>query len=180
MSVLRNRPRRVVAPLLTPLVAGVLAACNGSDRRIDEQLRADLLAASQAPAARQQYASPAELGYPPGYVSGGQPATAPYPSQNPSPYPPPPRTRVVYVPQGGSGRRAGTVAARASSIGEGGEYRGGSDDRRQTQKGALIGAASGAAIGVIASRDKAKGAAIGALGGAVLGGLIGHQVRNPD
>lgn len=189
MSALRTRLRLAAVPLLAPVAFGVLTACNGSDRKIDEQLRADLTAAAQAPGYRQQYASPMELGYPQGYAPAPQ-GYAPYPGQYPQPYPQPyppqaypqpypqPQpTRVVYVPQGGTVRRAGTVGGSGSASGGGsGVYQ----ERRQTQKGAIIGAASGAAIGVISSRDKAKGAAIGALGGAVLGGLIGHQVKNPN
>jgi hypothetical protein len=83
---------------------------------------------------------------------------------------------VVYVPQQGTVRRAGTVGGSGgASNGRGVVY----EERRNTQKGAIIGAASGAAIGVLSSRDRAQGAAIGALGGAVLGGMIGHQVRAP-
>jgi hypothetical protein len=194
MSALRHRLRLAAVPLLAPIAFGVLTACNGNDRKVDEQLRADLLAASQAPGNRQQFMSPAELGYPQGYPPGMQQGYAPYPGQYPQPYPQPyppqaygypqpyPQqqapTRVVYVPQQtGTVRRAGTVGGSGNgSGGSGAVY----SERRQTQKGAIIGAASGAAIGVISSRDKAKGAAIGALGGAVLGGLIGHQVKNPN
>lgn len=191
MSALRTRLRLAAVPLLAPIAFGVLTACNGAKNTVDEQLRADLTAAAQAPGNRQQYASPMELGYPQGYAPGAQPGYAPYPGQYPQPYPPsyPPQaygypqpypqqaqTRVVYVPQGGAARRAGTVSGGTANGGGGS----GAGDRRQTQKGAIIGAASGAAIGVISSRDKAKGAAIGALGGAVLGGLIGHQVKNPN
>ncbi len=189
MSALRTRLRLAAVPLLAPIAFGVLTACNGAENKVDEQLRADLSAAAQAPGYRQQFASPAELGYPQGYAPGMQQGYAPYPGQYPQPYPPQAygypqpypqqaQTRVVYVPQSGTVRRAGTVggSGSASGSGSGAVY----GERRQTQKGAIIGAASGAAIGVISSRDKAKGAAIGALGGAVLGGLIGHQVKNPN
>lgn len=190
MSALHTRLRTAAVPLLAPIAFGVLTACGGSDRQIDDQLRADLMAAAQAPTNRQQFMSPAELGYPQGYAPGYQQGYAPYPGQYPQPYPQPyppqaypapypqqTQTRVVYVPQSGTARRSGSAGAgRGSSSGGSGVV---NQESRNTQKGAIIGAASGAAIGVISSRDKAKGAAIGALGGAVLGGLIGHQVKNP-
>jgi hypothetical protein len=153
----RIRLQRTWVLVLAPLAIGPPTACQGSDRALDEQMRADLLAASQAPSTRQQYMSPAKLGYPagsmpvPGYqgyapVAGGYPQ--PYATGYPQPvmYPAPALqpTRVVYAPQPAPARRT-----------------------------------TGAAIGVISSRDRAKGAAVGALGGAVLGGLIGHQVRTP-
>lgn len=191
MSELTTRLRTAAVPILAPIAFGVLTACGGSDRQLDEQLRADLLAASQAPANRQQFVSPAEMGYPQGYVPGYQPGYAPYagqypqpygppypPQAYPAPYPPPAPTRVVYVPQSTGTRRTSSVGAGAGSGAGGGGT--GTATRGNTQKGAIIGAASGAAIGVISSRDKAKGAAIGALGGAVLGGIIGHQVRTPQ
>lgn len=192
MSAFQTRLRTAAVPLLAPIAFGVLTACGGNDRKIDEQLRADLMAASQAPTNRQQYMSPAEMGYPQGYAPGYQQGYAPYPGQYPQPYaqaypqpyppqsypaPSPAQTRVVYVPQQSTVRRSGSVGA-GGGVGQGGTGTV-AQERRNTQKGAIIGAASGAAIGVISSRDKAKGAAIGALGGAVLGGMIGHQVKTP-
>jgi hypothetical protein len=189
MSALRTRLRTAAVPILAPIAFGVLTACSGSDRTVDDQLKADLMAASQAPANRQQFVSPAEMGYPQGYAPGYQQGYAPYPGQYPQPYPQPyppqaypapypqqAQTRVVYVPQSTGARRAGTVGGSGSGTGGSGAVY---EERRNTQKGAIIGAASGAAIGVISSRDKAKGAAVGALGGAVLGGIIGHQVKTP-
>lgn len=191
MSALVPRLRLAAVPLLAPVAFGVLTACSGNDRRVDDQLRADLMAASQAPANRQQFMSPAELGLPQGYAPGYQQGYAPYPGAYPQGYPPPypPQAypapypasapapaRVVHVPQQGTVRRAGTVGGSGTASGGRGVVY---EERRNTQKGAIIGAASGAAIGVISSRDRAKGAAIGALGGAVLGGMIGHQVRTP-
>ena len=42
------------------------------------------------------------------------------------------------------------------------------------EKGAIIGAASGAAIGALASKDnRSKGALIGAVGGGIAGGAVG-------
>lgn len=186
MKRLGARLRTAAVPLLAPIAFGVLTACSGDDRKIDEQLRADLLAASQAPANRQQFMSPAEMGYPQGYMPGYQQGYAPYPGQYPAPYPPygqpyptgypapypqPAQQRVVYVPQRTTVGRAGTVSGGAGTVYE--------TERRNTQKGAIIGAATGAAIGVATSRDRVKGAAVGAIGGAILGGVIGHQVKTP-
>jgi len=53
------------------------------------------------------------------------------------------------------------------------------DNMSKTQKGAVIGAGSGALIGTAVSRD-AKGALIGGAAGAVGGGVIGHQMDKKD
>ena len=105
MSFSRSNERASAFPLLAPVAFAVLTACNGNER-VDEQLRADLAAASTAPSARQGYVSPQELGYPQGYAPNYQPgygAYAPAPYGYPQPvaaYPQPqPQTRVVYVPQ---------------------------------------------------------------------------------
>jgi hypothetical protein len=196
MSPIRTRLRMAAVSLLAPLAFGVLTACSGdNDRKVDEQLRADLLAASQTPGNRQQYASPAELGYAP-YPQGYAPGYAPYPGaqvpgQYPQPYAQPyppgaypapypqPQPQVVYVPQQTTVRRTGTAGGSGTGTAGSGSRGTVYEERRNTQKGAVVGAATGAAIGVISSRDKAKGAAVGALGGAVLGGIIGHQVKTP-
>lgn len=184
MSITRSNLRGSALSLLAPVAFGVLTACGGRDSRVDDQLRADLAAASTAPSVRQQFASPQELAYGQGYAPNYQPgygayAPQPYPPQYGYPqqvaYPQQP-ARVVYVPQ-----RASTTG-RASSGSGSGVYSGGQvaqPAKRNTQKGAIIGAAAGAAVGVATSRDKLKGGAIGALGGAVLGGVIGHQIKTP-
>jgi len=180
---------RHVSLLLIPVAFGMLTACGGADRRLDEQLKADLAAAAQAPGSRAQFASPAEAGYPQGYAPQypgqyaapygypqagypqGYPPTA-YPQGFPAPQP---QTRVVYVPQQSSVRRTSSAGSGGGSTG--GAANGSGTRPANTQKGAIIGA--GAAIGVATSRDKVKGGAIGALGGAVLGGIIGHQIKKP-
>ncbi len=187
MTLIRTRLRHS-ALLIAPFAFGVLTACSGSNK-MDEQLKADLAAASQAPGVRGQFASPAELGYPQGYAPNYQPGYQAYDPRYPAPqygypqpypqagYPAPqaPQTRVVYVPQQSSVRRTSSAGS------GGGTYSGGQVARQSTgtqkQKGAIIGAATGAAIGIATARDKAKGGAIGALGGAVLGGVIGHQIK---
>ncbi|HEY0929709.1 MAG TPA: glycine zipper domain-containing protein [Gemmatimonas sp.] len=184
MPSLPSRMRQAALPLLAPVAFGVLTACGGRDKDFDQQLRADLMAAAQAPANRQMYVGPAELGYPQGY--------APYPGQYQTPYgyqqasypqagypAPQPQTRVVYVPAPQSTSRSSAGAGTGSSGNGSGSGAGTQAGRRQTEKGAIYGAAAGAAIGVLSSRDKGKGAAVGALGGAVLGGMIGHQVQRP-
>jgi hypothetical protein len=197
MTQFRTRIRHA-SLVLAPLSFAVMTACGGADQRLDEQLKADLAAAAQAPGNRGQFASPAELGYPQGYAPqypGQYPS--PYPVQNgyPQPYPqagypqagypqgypaPQPQTRVVYVPQQSTVRRTSSAGAPVGSGGGSGSGSRGSGERpANTQKGAIIGAATGAAIGVATSRDRVKGGAIGALGGAVLGGIIGHQIKKP-
>jgi outer membrane protein OmpA-like peptidoglycan-associated protein len=48
-----------------------------------------------------------------------------------------------------------------------------------TEKGILIGAASGAGIGALAKKDKrGKGALVGAIGGGIAGGLVGNYMDN--
>ena len=85
MQLIRTLRRSSVLSLLASLVFGFLTACGGSDARIDEQLRADLAAAAQAPGARGQFASPAELGYGQGYAPNYSPGAQAY---GPQPYPP--------------------------------------------------------------------------------------------
>lgn len=191
MSFSRSNIRVSAFPLLAPVAFAVLTACGPSDsQRVDDQLRADLAAAAQAP--RQQFASPQEMGYGQGYAPNYQPGYGAYQPGAYSPYPPPQygypqaygypqpqpaQQRVVYVPQRTTARRSS-----AGSSGGGGSYgtvQSQPATKRNAQKGAIIGAATGAAIGVATSRDKLKGGAIGALGGAVLGGVIGHQIKTP-
>ncbi|MCO4099594.1 hypothetical protein [Gemmatimonas sp.] len=161
ISAFHTRLRAAAVPLLTPIAFGVLTACGGSDCQIDEPLRADLTAASQSPANRQPFMNPAEMDYPQRYAPGYQQGDAPYPGQYPQPYPQPyppqaypaphsqqAQTRGVYVPQSGAVRRSGSVGGGSGVV---------CQERRNTQ----------------------KGAGIGALGGAVLGWLIGHQVNTP-
>lgn len=198
VPLVRNTQRNFVLGLMAPVVLGALAACGGGrDSGFDQQLRADLLAAAQAPTSRQMYASPAELGYPQGYAPypGQYPVAYGAPGGYPMPvYPQPvyqrPQTRVVYAPapastsgaarhssgDGAGSARPGNGNGSSGDVGDAGGQAG----RRQTEKGAIYGAAAGAAIGVLSSRDRAQGAAVGALGGAVLGGIIGHEVRRPE
>src|SRR5262245_45736897 len=83
VSMLLIRSRRTL--LVVSGGVALLTACGRDERRVDDLLRADLAAAAQAPSMRQQFASPAELGYPQGYAPNGMPQYA-YPQQYPQPY----------------------------------------------------------------------------------------------
>ena len=174
MTLIRSSLRASAITLAAPLAFVLLTACGGDRSGVDEQLRADLAAAAQAPTMRQQFASPMELQY-------QQQAYAQQYGQYPPPqaygypqpvYAPAPAPRVVV-------QRAPVVYS-GSSAGSGGSVVVAQQPtQRNTQKGAVIGAATGAVIGVATSKDRVKGGAIGAVAGAVLGGVIGHQIKTP-
>ena len=52
------------------------------------------------------------------------------------------------------------------------------DNMGKTEKGAIIGAGGGAALGGLVGGK--KGAAIGGIGGAVGGGVVGHKMDKDD
>lgn len=184
--------------LLAVLASAILlGACGSSgDKALDDALRADLSMASSAPSMRPGYVSPMELGYPPpGYAypqAYGQGYPPPYPPGYPQPYPqgyPQPYPQAGYpapYPQAGYPQPVAYPAPapqqtvyRAPSQGTGtsaGSGRGGVATENNTKRGAIIGGASGAAVGIITSRDKVKGGAVGAITGAVLGGVVGSQI----
>jgi hypothetical protein len=181
MTFLKSSFRASALTLAAPLAFVVLTACSSDRSRADEQLRADL-AAAQAP--RQQFASPAELGYPqagypqPGYPQAGYPYGQ-YPGYAPYPQPygyPQPVYAPAPAPQRVVVQRAPTVYRGSAS---GGSVAVQQPTKRNTEKGAIIGAATGAAVGVATSKDRLKGGAIGAVAGAVVGGVIGHQIKTP-
>lgn len=135
--------------LLAPLA--ILGAACGKTAP-DDTLKNDLALASQAQQFMpQQVMSPAELGF-----AGANPYTTPI-RQAARTAPAPVRrtassaSRVVYEP-------APQVVV------------------KHTKRDAAIGAAAGAVIGAVASRDKLKGGLIGAAAGAILGGVIGNNV----
>lgn len=156
----RSRVHRTIA------FAGVfgllaLAACGGKDETaMDEALRQDLwLAARTNPYA--PYVSPIEQGY------AGYPAPMPYQAQ---PYgggyvqPVAARqTPVVYRAPAPAPSRAPAQQPEMVTV-------------KNTKRDAIIGAAAGAAIGAVTSRDKLKGAVIGAAAGGLLGAVIGNNV----
>lgn len=180
--------------LLAVLASAILlGACGGSnDKALDDALRADLSMASSAPSMRSAYVGPMELGYPPpGYAypqayGQGYPQPYPqggYPAPYPQPYPqagyPAPYPQPVAYPAPAPQRAPQQVVYRAPSQGTGtsaGTGRGGVVTENNTKRGAIIGGASGAAVGILTSRDKVKGGAVGAITGAVLGGVVGSQI----
>ena len=138
---------------LAAIAIVVLGACSNRDQvpPMDASLSGDLaLAASSQPYMPQQYVSPMEQGYAPGYA---QPAV-----YRPQPAPTRPRTTA----------RAPQTARVPSGSGE--------VVHRNTKRDAVIGATAGAVIGATTSRDKVKGAIVGAAVGGVLGGIVGHTV----
>lgn len=195
------RVRRVLSPVTIGVTVLALAACGSErDRAFEDALRADLALAAGAPSLRQAYVGPAELGYPPGYGPAyrapgygasayGSPAYGyPAPGYPPAGYPAPgypagavpavaypapaPPTRVVYRTPTAGGGASGTGAAGSAS----GSGAGGVVTENNTKRGAIIGGATGAAVGIMTSRDKVKGGAVGAITGAVLGGVVGSQI----
>ncbi|HET7585352.1 MAG TPA: YMGG-like glycine zipper-containing protein [Gemmatimonadaceae bacterium] len=154
---------------LTILPAAVLlAACGGREQsRADDALSRDLsLAATVQPQYAQPYASPAELGYAPGYgPQAPAPQYAPYGQvqqvpvvYRPAPAPQPaPRTRTIY-------RAPAPAPAPAPA-----------QPVRHTKRDALIGATAGAIVGASIGRN-AKGTLIGAAAGGLLGAAVGHTV----
>lgn len=143
--------RKLVTLMTLPAVV-LIAACGRDDAKtLDEALRQDLTLASQA-YPNQAFVSPQEMGY------YGAPRTSGY-------YPTPVATR--YPSNGGVIRRvpssSGSVAQRTRVV-------------KQTKRDAVIGAAAGAAIGAVTSRDRLKGAVIGAAAGGILGAVFGNNV----
>jgi hypothetical protein len=154
----------VKALLLIPALA--LAACGRSgDKPMDDALRSDLSLASQVqPYQPQQTISPTELGYANGatpYAPGYAPAPRPYNAA-----PAPVRTRTVYRSAPARSTSAGTYepAPQRTRI------------EKHTGRDAAIGAAAGAILGGVTSRNKVKGAVIGAAAGGILGAVIGNNV----
>ncbi|MEO6446710.1 MAG: YMGG-like glycine zipper-containing protein [Gemmatimonadaceae bacterium] len=152
---------RVFAPIAALLV---LASCQKEAAPpIDAALRNDLALASQMqPYQPQMYVSPQEAGY--GY--GTAPGYYPQPQYAPRPQ------QVVY-------RQAPQVIRRAPapvSRSEAGVYASESRVVKHTKRDAIIGAAAGAAIGAVSTRNRVKGAVIGAAAGGLIGAIIGEKV----
>lgn len=143
------KTRLVRSTLLAGLVA--LAACGNDESRID-QLRKDLMLVSGA-YPYQPYMTPLEQGYAPRY----QPQ--PYTNGGYIPVnarPTPVRRAPVYA--------STTTRAPATRV------------VKNTKRDAIIGAAAGAALGAVISRDRVKGAVIGAAAGGIIGAVIGNNV----
>ena len=138
------------------MIAGlvVLAACGVDESKIDELRKELMLANSAYP--YQPYMTPLEQGY--GY---------------PPRYQPQPYTNGGYIP----------VSARSAPVVRREPVYASTTTRapatrvvKNTKRDAIIGAAAGAAIGAVISRDRVKGAVIGAAAGGILGAVIGNNV----
>jgi uncharacterized protein YcfJ len=144
--------RIVRSMMLVGLV--VLTACGNDAARI-EQLRKDLMLANGA-YPYQPYMTPLEQGY--GYA----------PRNQPQPY-----TNGGYIP---ATTRSAPVARRAPVYASTTTRAPATRVVKNTKRDAIIGAAAGAAIGAVVSRDRLKGAVIGAAAGGILGAVIGNNV----
>lgn len=142
--------------------AAVLAVACGrnSAPALDDALKSDLALASQTqPYNPQQFLSPTEAGL------GAQPQNLQAVARQP----------VYSAPV----RRASTARRSSASRGGGGYYPAPNPPTRvekHTGRDAAIGAAAGAVLGSVSSRDKIKGAIIGAAAGGILGAVIGNNV----
>lgn len=152
--------RTSVRPIFL-LSALALAACGREQARpMDDALRNDLSLASQMQAYQPlQTVSPMEMGYAGAspYAPGFAPVAA---------APAPVRTRTVYRSRPAQSSSGGTYepARQRTRI------------EKHTGRDAAIGAAAGAILGGVTSRDKVKGAVIGAAAGGILGAVIGNNV----
>ena len=154
---MRNTVKYIAIPVLD-----LLAACGRGKEAapaMDDALRNDLsLANSTQPYQPQQFVSPMEQAYmQQGY---GQPQMMTAGTYYPAPAPVRRTTttaRPVY-------RSSGTTTARRA------------EPIRHTKRDAVIGAATGAVIGVATSRDKVKGGLIGAAIGGLAGAVVGHTI----
>ena len=153
--------RRLSWLMLVPLASIAMACDRGAKPAIDDALKNDLALASQAQAYNpQQFLGPAEAGY------GAQ-------QQQYAP-----RTIQAVARQPVSTARRTTTARRSSSS-SGGYYPAPEPPEqviKNTKRDAIIGAAAGAVIGAVSSRDKVKGGVIGAAAGGILGAVVGSTV----
>lgn len=149
---------RKLNSLVLVSMAMVAVAC-GSSSKVDDALKNDLALASQAQAYNpQQFISPAEAGL---AAQGYAPQTI----------------QTVARQPVATARRTTSTARRSSG---GGGYYPAPQPRtevvKHTGRDAAIGAAAGAIIGAVSSRDKVKGGLIGAAAGGILGAVIGNNV----
>jgi len=141
------------------MVAGLatIAACGNNDAARIEQLRKDLMLANGG-YPYQPYMTPLEQGY--GYAPGYQPQPYRNGGYIPASTRPAPAPAVRRAPVYAST----TARAPATRV------------VKNTKRDAIIGAAAGAALGAVISRDRVKGAVIGAAAGGLLGAVIGNNV----
>jgi len=132
----------------------VLNACGNNESEIDELRKQLMLANGAYP--YQPYMTPLEQGY--GYAPRYQ--SQPYANGGYIPATarstPVVRREPVYA--------STTTRAPATRV------------VKNTKRDAIIGAAAGAALGAVVSRDRVKGAVIGAAAGGILGAVIGNNV----
>ena len=150
--------------MLVPMAA-LAVACGRSGSAVDDALKNDLALASQAQAYNpQQFVSPTEAGLtglaatPQGYA---------------------PRVTQTVARRPAATVRRTSTARRSSGSSGGGYYPAPEPPTRvikHTHRDAAIGAAAGAVIGAMSSRDKIKGGIIGAAAGGILGAVIGNNV----
>ncbi len=152
---------RKLNSLVIVSMAALAVACGRSGPKVDDALKNDLALASQAQAYNPQaFISPTEAGL------AAQPGYAP-------------QTIQTVARQPVTTARRSTSTARRSSSGGGGSYYPAptrTETVKHTKRDAAIGAAAGAVIGAVASRDKIKGGIIGAAAGGILGAVIGNNV----
>ena len=150
--------------VLVPAAILAVACGRNSTPALDDALKSDLALASQAqPYNPQQFMSPTEAGL------AAQPQNFQAAARQPVSSAPVRRTSTVR-------RSSGTSRA---SGGGGGYYPAPAPPTRvekHTGRDAAIGAAAGAVLGGVSSRDKIKGAVIGAAAGGILGAVIGNNV----
>lgn len=132
-------------------------ACSGNDKKVDDALNADLATAAQAnPYSPLDSISAAERA---GIAAA---ATAPA------------LTSTASAPRRTAPRR---TASRSTSYPV---YSAPAPAPKRvikhTKRDAAIGAAAGAVLGAVTSRNKVKGAIIGGAAGAIIGGVIGNNV----
>ena len=131
----------------------MLSACGNDESEIDELRKQLMLANGAYP--YQPYMTPLEQGY--GYA----------PRYQPQPY-----TNGGYIP---ASARPTPVVRRAPVSASTTTRAPATRVVKNTKRDAIIGAAAGAAIGAVITRD-VKGAVIGAAAGGIIGAVIGNNV----
>lgn len=154
--------------LAVSALALVSACSRGSDARVDDALKTDLVLAAQTrPYQAQQFTSPTEQQL---AANGMAPRYSVAPRSEQPVYRAP-----VHVRRTSSRRSGSRSSSRGSSSGT--YYPSAPREPiRHTGRDAAIGAVAGAVIGATTSGDRVKGGLIGAAAGGILGGIIGHTV----
>lgn len=133
-------------------------ACSGNDKKVDDALNADLTTAAQAqPYSPLDSITAAER--------AGIAAAATAPALTSTATAPRRSTPVRRTARRSSGGTVYSAPAPAPTR-----------IVKHTKRDAAIGAAAGAVLGAVTSRNKVKGAIIGGAAGAIIGGVIGNNV----